>query len=87
MSVFCSKTLIFAPECSKCILRGLDLINFPGGWGGGGGMPLDCPGNRCKLFPSLPSSKFLPPTQNLIETLTLITHDLHLHVQETKGIS
>ena len=35
MSVFCSKTLIFAPECSKCILRGLDFINFPGGWGGG----------------------------------------------------
>ena len=39
MSVFCSKTLIFAPECSKCILRGLDFINFPGGWGGGGYAP------------------------------------------------
>ena len=34
MSVFCSKTLIFAPECSKCILRHLDVINFPGGGGG-----------------------------------------------------
>ena len=36
MSVFCSKILIFAPECSKCILRGLDFINFPEGGGGGG---------------------------------------------------
>ena len=34
MSVFCSKTLIFAPECSKCILRHLDFINFLGGGGG-----------------------------------------------------
>ena len=33
MSVFCSKTLSFAPECSKCILRHLDVINFPGGGG------------------------------------------------------
>ena len=34
MSVSCSKTLIFAPECWKCILRGTDFINFPGGGGG-----------------------------------------------------
>ena len=61
MSVFCSKTLFFAPECLKCNLRGLDLKNFPRG-GGGDGKPLDCPGNRCKLFPSPPSSKLLPPT-------------------------
>ena len=33
MSVFCSKTLIFDPECLKCILRCLDFINFPGGGG------------------------------------------------------
>ena len=37
MSVFCSKTLIFAPECWKCILKGLDFVNFPQGVGGGGG--------------------------------------------------
>ena len=85
MSVFCSKTLIFAPECSKCILRHLDVINFPGG---GGIMPLDCPRNRCKLFPSPPSSKLLPPTLNLIETL--ITHDYINRKQKqskTKGTS
>ena len=29
MSVFCSNTLIFAPECWKCILRGLDFKIFP----------------------------------------------------------
>ena len=30
MSVFCSKTLIFAPECWKCIQRGPDFNNFRG---------------------------------------------------------
>ena len=39
MSVLCSNTLIFAPECWKCNLRGPDLKLFPGG------MPLDPPGN------------------------------------------
>ena len=29
MSVFCSKTLIFAPECWKCILRGPGFKIFP----------------------------------------------------------
>ena len=33
MSVFCSKTLIFAPKCWKCILRGPDLKKFLGGGG------------------------------------------------------
>ena len=37
MSVFCSNTLILAPECSKCILRDPNFQNFPGG------MPLDPP--------------------------------------------
>ena len=31
MSVFCSKTIIVAPECWKCILRGPDFKIFPGG--------------------------------------------------------
>ena len=35
MSVLCSNTLIFAPECWKCNLRGPDFKLFPGG------MPLD----------------------------------------------
>ena len=39
-------------------------------------MHLDCPRNRCELFPS---PKFLPPTQNLIETL--ITHD-YIHSEQ-----
>lgn len=38
MSMFCSSTLTFAPECLKCILRGPDLKKF---WGGG--MPPDPP--------------------------------------------
>ena len=29
MSVFCSNTLILAPECCKCILRGPDFKIFP----------------------------------------------------------
>ena len=29
MSVFCSNTLIFVPECRKCILRGSDFKIFP----------------------------------------------------------
>ena len=37
MSVFCSKTLIFAPECWKCILRDPDFKRFLGGGEGGGG--------------------------------------------------
>ena len=38
MSVFCSKTLIFALECRKCILRGPDLKNS---WEEGGSMHPD----------------------------------------------
>ena len=37
--VFCSNTLIFAPECWKCTLRCPDFKLFPGG------MPLDFPSN------------------------------------------
>ena len=29
-SVFCSNSLIRAPECGKCILRDLNFQNFPG---------------------------------------------------------
>ena len=31
MSVFCSNTLIFSPECWKCTLRGTDFKIFSGG--------------------------------------------------------
>ena len=78
MSVFCSKTLILAPECWKCIVRVLDFKNFPRGWG----KPLDCPGDRCKLFPPPPSSKLLPPTKNLTENL--ITHD-YIHRKQKQN--
>ena len=30
MSVFCSNSLIHAPECRKCILRDQNFQNFPG---------------------------------------------------------
>ena len=57
MSVFCSKTLIFAPECWKCILKGLDFENFL--WD----MPLESPRNRCKFFSVSSLSKaFATPT-------------------------
>ena len=39
LSVFCSNTLILAPECWKCILRCPDFKIFPGG------MPPDFPSN------------------------------------------
>ena len=39
MSVFCSNTLIFVPECWKCTLRGPDFKIFPRG------MPWTPPGN------------------------------------------
>ena len=31
MSVFCSNSLIHAPECGKCILRDPNFQNIPGG--------------------------------------------------------
>ena len=31
MSVFCSNSLMHAPECGKCILRDPNFQNFPGG--------------------------------------------------------
>ena len=65
MSVFCSNTLIFAPECWKCTLRGPDFQIFPGG------MPPDPLVTRsfsaCKFFPSPPTAKLLPSTYNFTE--------------------
>ena len=37
MSVFCSKTLVLAPERWKCTLRGPDFKKFLGDEGEGGG--------------------------------------------------
>jgi len=31
MSVFCSNSLIFAPECWKRVVKGPDFTIFPGG--------------------------------------------------------
>ena len=57
MSVFCSKTLIFAPECWKCILKGLDFENFLRN------MLLECPRKQKQsFFPSPPNPNLLPPT-------------------------
>ena len=59
MSVFCSKTLIFAPECWKCIAGGPDFKIFPGGQA-----PGPSPRNFClwgEFFPSPPTPKLLQP--------------------------
>ena len=74
MSIFCSHTLIFAPECWKCTLRGPDFKIFPGG------MPLDRPSLQeltlsiqCMqvagyvFSSSLPTPKLLPPIKNLVK--------------------
>ena len=74
-----SNTLIFAPECWKCILRGPDFKISPGGH-----VPRPPPppqetraSSALKLHlwhkccPSLPTPKHLPPTYNLIENLVL----------------
>ena len=51
MSVFCSKTLVLAPERWKCTLRGPNFKKFLGdeGEGGGGSMHPGSLRNRCKL--------------------------------------
>ena len=77
MSVFCSNTLIFAPECWKCTLRSPAFKIFQG----------VMPPNRTPLvthtfsahkscpwhefFPSLPTQKLLPSTVPLKSKLTL----------------
>ena len=59
MSIFCSNTLIFAPECWKCTLRGPDFKIFPGGHAHGQILPrnLRFQFNACKsqgtFFPVL----------------------------------
>ena len=79
MSVFCSETLILAPERWKCIVRGLDFENFPGD------MPLECPRNRCKFFLSLPNPKLLPPIlKTLLKTL-IRNPDSKRKKNKTKG--
>ena len=77
MSVFCSNTLIFAPECWKCTLRSPAFKIFRGV------MPLNrTPLVTCtfsahksrlwrEFFPSLPTQKLLPPTVLLKSKLTL----------------
>lgn len=49
VSVFGSKTLVLAPECWKCTLRGPDFKKFLGVGGGGVSMHPDSLRNRCKL--------------------------------------
>ena len=63
MSVCCSKTLIFAPECWKCILKGLDFENFLGD------MPLECPRNKCEFFHLFLIQSFYHLLNTLLKTL------------------
>ena len=78
MSVFCSETLILAPERWKCIVRGLDFENFPGD------MPLECPRNRCKFFLSLPIQSFCHLLKTLLKTL-IRNPDSKRKKNKTKG--
>ena len=57
MYVFCSNTLIFAPECWKCILRDPDFKIFPETCTFGARKSCLC----CEFFPSPPAPKLLPP--------------------------
>ena len=77
MSVFCSNTLIFAPECWKCTLRSPAFKIFRGVMS-----PNRTPlvthtfsaHKSClwhEFFPSLPTQKLLPPTVPLKSKLTL----------------
>jgi len=72
MSVFCSNSLIHAPECGKCILRDPNFQNFP--WKHAPGPPLEARAFRRSLkTPSAsfslspPTSQILPSTPFLIE--------------------
>ena len=69
MSVFCSNSLIHAPECGKCILRDPNFQTFSGG-----GTPLEARAlQRSLKMPSAPfnisppTSQILPSTPFLIE--------------------
>ena len=64
MSVCCSKTLIFAPECWKCILKGLDFENFLGDC-----MLLECPRNTCEIFHLSLIQSFYHLLKTLLKTL------------------
>ena len=61
MSVFCSNSLILAPECGKCILRDPNFQNFPGE---------HTPGPLCLLL------KFCHLLHLLLKTLQFITNFL-----------
>ena len=58
MSVFCSNTLIFAPECWKCILDTFKFFQE---------LALTSHAFAVSLFPSSPTPRLLPSTQNLIK--------------------
>ena len=93
MSVFCSNSLIHAPECGKCILRDPNFQNFPGG--ACPRTPLEARALRRSLkTPSLsfnispPTSQILPSTPFLIENPAvlllylkiLLTYVIHITV-------
>ena len=70
MSVFCSNSLILAPECGKCILRDPNFQNFPGEHAQD---PLEARALRRSLkMPSASFSISLPTSQILPSTLFLI---------------
>ena len=62
--LFCSNTLILAPECRKCILRGPNFQNFPREHTPG---PLKNLAPSARAVHSLPIPTILPPIQIPIE--------------------
>ena len=77
MSMFCSNTLIFAPECWKCTLRSPAFKIFRGVMPPNRTPLVTCTFSAhklrqwCEFFPSLPTQKLLPPTVLLKGKLTL----------------
>ena len=77
MSMFCSNTLIFAPECWKCTLRSPAFKIFRGVMPPNRTLLVTCTFSAHKsrqwheFFPSLPTQKLLPPTVLLKSKLTL----------------
>ena len=67
MSVFCSNSLIHAPECGKCILRDPNFQNFPDPPRSSRftALKLKMPSASFSISP--PTSQILPSTLFLIE--------------------
>ena len=64
MSVFCSNSLLHAPECGKCILRDPNFQNFPGEHAPA--TPLEARALQCALKTPAASFSISPPTSQIL---------------------